>query len=135
MPNMSIAFSIIGSILIFLAAVFHVYVFILESLTWRTPKTWKTFGLPSQEHADIIRPMAFNQGFYNLFLALGAVVGLALLGINSTIAYTLMLFSALSMVGAGAVLFFSVKTSRRAAFIQAGPPLLGVLFVILGRAL
>ena len=132
---MSIAFSIIGSILIFLAAVFHVYVFILESLTWRTPKTWKTFGLPSQEHADIIRPMAFNQGFYNLFLALGAVVGLALLGINSTIAYTLMLFSALSMVGAGAVLFFSVKTSRRAAFIQAGPPLLGVLFVILGRAL
>lgn len=132
---MSTTYSIIGSILIFLAAVFHVYVFFLESITWRSPKTWKTFGLPNQEHADIIRPMAFNQGFYNLFLALGAGIGLALLGINSTIAYTLMLFSALSMVGAGAVLFFSVKTSRRAAIIQAGPPLLGVLFVILGRTL
>ena len=79
--------------------------------------------------------MAFNQGFYNLFLALGAGVGIALLDINSTIAHTLMLFSALSMVGAGVVLFFSVKTSRRAAVIQAGPPLLGVLFVILGLAL
>lgn len=131
---MKTAFLIIGSVLIFLAAVFHVYVFTLESITWRSPKTWKTFGLPSQEHADIIGPMAFNQGFYNLFLALGAGVGLALLGTNSAIAHTLMFFSALSMVGAGVVLFFSVKTSRRAAIIQAGPPLLGVLFTILGLA-
>lgn len=129
---MKSAFLIIGSILIGIAAVFHIYVFTLESITWRTPKTWKTFGLPGQEHAEIIRPMAFNQGFYNLFLALGAGVGLALLGINSTIAHTLMLFSALSMAGAGAVLFFSVKKSRRAAIIQAGPPLLGVLFIVLG---
>lgn len=125
--------SIIGSVLIFLAAIFHIYVFTLESLTWRSPKTWKTFGLQSQEQANTIAPMAFNQGFYNLFLALGALVGLALLGINSTIALTLMMFSALSMVGAGTVLFFSVKTSRRAAIIQAGPPLFGILFVLLGR--
>lgn len=132
--NMSSTFLIIGSTLIFLSAVFHVYVFILESITWRLPKTWKTFGLPSQEHAEIIRPMAFNQGFYNLFLALGAGTGLALLGINRTIAFSLMLFAALCMVGAGVVLFFSVKTSRRAAIIQAGPPLLGVVFVLLGLA-
>ncbi len=125
---------IIGSILIGLAAVFHVYVFTLESITWRRPKTWKTFGLPSQEHAEIIRPMAFNQGFYNLFLALGAGAGLALLGVDATIAHTLMIFSALSMVGAGSVLFFSVKKSRRAAIIQAGPALLGALFIVLGLA-
>ena len=129
---MKTAFSIIGSTFIFLAALFHVYVFVLESITWRTPKTWKTFGLPSQEHAEIIRPMALNQGFYNLFLAFGAGLGLALLGFNSTIAHTLIFFSALSMVGAGAVLFFSIKTSRRAAIIQAGPPLLGVLFLLMG---
>jgi uncharacterized membrane protein len=46
-----------------------------------------------------------------------------------------MLFSALNMVGAGVVLFFSVETSRRAAIMQAGPPLLGVLFVLLGLLL
>jgi len=132
---MKTAFLIIGSILIFLAAAFHVYVFTLESITWLTPKTWKTFGLSDQEHANIINSMAFNQGFYNLFLALGALVGLALLGVNSTIAHTLMLFSALSMIGAGVVLFFSVRSSRRAAIIQAGPPLLGMIFVILGLAL
>jgi putative membrane protein len=128
---MNAALLTIGSILIFLAAAFHLYVFFLESVTWRTPKTWKTFGLPSQEHADIIRPMAFNQGFYNLFLALGAGVGLALLGVASTVAVTLMVFAALCMVGAGVVLFFSIPTSRRAALIQAGPPFFGVLFVLL----
>jgi putative membrane protein len=132
---MKSALTIIGSILIFLATVFHLYVFKLETLTWRTPKTWKTFGIPSQDHADIIAPMAFNQGFYNLFLALGTGAGLAMLTINTTIALTLILASALSMVGAGAVLFFSVKRSRPAAMIQAGPALLGVLALIAGRLL
>lgn len=131
---MKTAFLSIGCVLIFLGAAFHSYVFTLESITWKKPKTWKTFGLSSQEHADIIAPMAFNQGFYNLFLALGAGIGIALLGINSTVGFSLMLFAALSMVGAGAVLFFSVKRSRRAAIIQAGLPLLGVVFVLLGLA-
>lgn len=132
---MKTAVTAIGTVLIFLSAIFHVYVFTLESITWRRPKTWKTFGLSSRDHADVIAPMAFNQGFYNLFLSLGALVGIALLGINATIGFTLMFYAALSMVGAGLVLFFSVKTSRRAAIIQAGPPLLGIALVLLGRAL
>ena len=132
---MGTGLSIVGASLIFLAVLFHFYVFVLESLTWRKPKTWKTFGISSQERADIIAPMALNQGFYNLFLALGAGVGLVMLGINSTIALTLLAFASLSMAGAGAVLFFSVKTSRRAAIIQAAPPLLGIIFLLLGRSL
>ncbi len=130
---MRTTYSILGPILIVLAAFFHIYVFSMESLTWRKPITWKSFGVSSQEKADIIAPMAFNQGFYNLFLASGALLGLVLLGVNSTVGFTLMLFTALCMGGAGLVLFFSVKTSRRAALIQAGPALLGALFVVLGR--
>jgi len=128
---MNFALLALGSIIIFLAAAFHVYVFVLESLAWRAPKTWKTFGLPSQEHADIIRPMAFNQGFYNLFLAVGALAGIGLLGTSVTIAVTLMMFTALCMVGAGVVLFFSVPASRSAALVQGVPPLFGVLFLVL----
>ncbi len=129
---MRTALLVVGSIFIAVAAIFHVYFFTLESLTWRSPKTWKTFGLPSQEHAEIIQPMAFNQGFYNLFIALGSLTGIAILGINSTVGYTLMIFASTCMIGAGAVLFFSVKKSRKAAIIQGGPPLLGVLFVLIG---
>ena len=36
------------------------------------------FGIRSAEDAAIVRPMAFNQGFYNLFLAIGIVAGLGL---------------------------------------------------------
>ena len=128
-------FLIIGSIFIALAAIFHVYVFILESLKWRSPKTWKAFGLLSQEHADIIARMAFNQGFYNLFLALGAGSGLALLALNATVGHSLIFFSSACMVGAGAVLFISVKTSRKAAIMQAGPPLIGSILILIGLSL
>ncbi len=132
---MGTAISIFGALLILLATLFHIYVFKLESLTWQKPKTWKTFGISSQERADIIAPMALNQGFYNLFLAVGSGAGLVMLGFDSVIALTLISFASLSMAGAGMVLFFSVKTSRRAAIIQAGPPLLGLIFLLVGRAL
>ena len=79
--------------------------------------------------------MALNQGFYNLFLAIGAGVGLVMLSINSVMALTLLTFASLSMAGAGMVLFFSVKTSRHAAIIQAGPPMLGILFLLIGRVI
>jgi putative membrane protein len=132
---MGITLSALGALLITVAIAFHAYVFYLESVTWRKPKTWKTFGIANQDHANIIAPMALNQGFYNLFLAIGAGVGLVLLGVNSVIALTLIAFASLNMAGAGAVLFFSVKSSRREAIIQAGPPMLGIVFLLIGRAL
>ena len=132
---MAFTLSTIGSILIVLATAFHIYVFTLETLSWRKPKTWKIFGISSQEHADIIARMAFNQGFYNLFLAIGSGAGLITVGFNSEVGLTLLATATLSMAGAGVVLFFSAKTSRRAAIIQAGPPLLGMIFLLLGRAL
>lgn len=132
---MSTFLSIVGGIFVGISVIFHAYVFVLESISWTKPKTWKTFGLPNQEHADIIRPMALNQGFYNLFLALGAGVGLALLGGNKTVALSLISLAEFSMVGAGLVLFFSVKTSRRAAIIQAGPPLIGVVCLLIGQSI
>ena len=49
----------------------------MESLTWTQPATWKRFGVASQADAETTRPTAYNQGFYNLFLALGALVGIA----------------------------------------------------------
>ena len=122
----------VGLAFLALSALFHIYVFYLESVAWTKPKTWKTFRIPSQEHAEIIRPMALNQGFYNLFLALGIVIGLVLLPTHSTIGYTLMISAASSIVGAGLVLLASVKGSARSAAMQAGPALLGILFLLVG---
>ena len=53
-----------------LAAVLHVYIFTMESLTWTTPRTRATFGTTAAE-AETTKMLAFNQGFYNLFLEVG----------------------------------------------------------------
>ena len=125
----------IGLFFLLASGFFHIYIFILESITWLKPKTWKAFGLPSQDIAAVIQPMAFNQGFYNLFLAVGVLVGSLIAITNETIGFTIMLFAASSMVGAGIVLFFSVKRSRSAALLQAVPPLIGIICIAIGLAI
>ena len=62
----------------FLAAALHVFIFTMESVTWTRPATWKRFSIESQDHAEITRSLAYNQGFYNLFLAAGALTGIGL---------------------------------------------------------
>ena len=51
-----------------IAALMHVVFFAFESLLFRQPSVWRLFTT-SQEAADHMEPMAYNQGFYNLFLA------------------------------------------------------------------
>jgi putative membrane protein len=125
---------IVGIVFVALAALFHVYIFTLESLTWTSARTRKTFGIHSTEEAETTRALAFNQGFYNLFLAIGAAVGLVLLGVNSSAAVALIVLAAGSMVLAGLVLILSSKELRRSGLIQATPPLIGIVFVLLAFA-
>ncbi|MCU1523257.1 MAG: epimerase [Microbacteriaceae bacterium] len=131
---MNTVFLVIGAIFIFLAAVFHFYVFFLESVTWTNPRTWRIFGVASQEDAETIRPMAFNQGFYNLFLGLGAGIGLILLASVPAAGFALVFMGAGSMVLAALVLLLSSKTNRRSALIQGAPPLVGIVFILLALA-
>ena len=64
-----------------LAALVHVYIFVLESLRWTEPATRRVFGT-TEEAAAITQPLAYNQGFYNLFLAIGTVAGIGMVGSN-----------------------------------------------------
>ena len=113
-----------------IAALLHVLFFKLESLDWRKPKTWKTFGLASQEDADTTASLAFNQGFYNLFLAIGTFVGIGLIAFcdnHDTMGWTLIVFACGSMLAAAVVLISSGgKSYARAAAIQGVPALLAV---------
>ena len=130
------AFVIIGSVFVFLAAVTHVLIFFLESIAWSRPTTWKRLGIASQADAETVKPMAFNQGFYNLFLAVGVGVGLVLLGGVGTLqaGIAISLFAALSMVAAALVLVVSSPKLARAAAIQGVAPLLGSIFLIIALA-
>jgi len=120
------------TILVGIAALIHLYIFVLESILWRREKTWRTFGVSSQADADVTRPMAYNQGFYNLFLALGALIGLVLLWLGMPEAGAALVFLAAgSMVAAALVLIISSPKLARAAAIQGLAPLLGIIALLL----
>lgn len=110
------------------AAAIHVWIFVLESVWFMRPAVFRRFGLASEEQARIVRSFAYNQGFYNLFLAVGVVAGLALLATGDTAgARTLVLFACGSMVAAGLVLVTHNRSFARAAAIQAASPLVAIL--------
>jgi putative membrane protein len=117
-----------------LAALLHVYIFVLESVRWTQPKTWKTFGIADQRTADATKPMAYNQGFYNLFLAIGAAVGVVLWianGFGDVAGRTLLIFSLGSMLAAAFVLVTSGRKNLRPASIQGTLPLIGLVLTLL----
>ena len=122
---------VLSAIFAALAALLHIYIFTLESVTWSQPTTWRIFGIRTQRDADTIKPMAFNQGFYNLFLALETGLGVILLAVSLPVAVTLLVVGASSMMLAALVLLLSSKTTRRSALIQGVPPFIGLLFLLL----
>jgi putative membrane protein len=130
---MSGVFLVIGAILVGLAALIHVFIFVLESVLWSRPATWKRFGLRSQEEADTVRPMAYNQGFYNAFLALGAGAGVVMIASANVRGegIALSIFVLLSMLLASVVLITSNPKLARAAATQGFVPLLGLIFLVL----
>lgn len=125
MPAPAVVFAV-------LAALIHVLFFVMESVLFTRPAVWPRFGLRSQEQADVVRPMAFNQGFYNLFLALGIVVGLALAAGDADSAGTaLVVFASSCMVAAGVVLVLTNRRFLPAAAVQVLPPLLAIASIVL----
>jgi putative membrane protein len=111
-----------------IAALVHVWFFALESLLFERPSVFRRFGLRSAEDAAIVRPMAFNQGFYNLFLAAGIGGGLLLIANGQEAAgRAIVVFACACMVGAGVVLLATNRRFLAAAALQAGPPLVAIV--------
>lgn len=109
-----------------LAAALHVYIFVLESVRWEAPATRAVFGT-TVESAAVTRPLAFNQGFYNLFLAIAAGVGIVLIGSDRTVAITLVVSATGSMLAAASVLILSDRSKARAAIVQGAFPAICLL--------
>lgn len=124
---------VVGLVLTGVAALIHVYIFYLESLAWTDPRTRAIFGVRTDEQAEATRPLAFNQGFYNQFLAVWIALGTVLIGVGSTtVGATLVYVGAGSMVAAGLVLILSDRRKASAALLQLAPPLLGLVALTVG---
>ncbi|MBB1031365.1 DUF1304 domain-containing protein [Dietzia sp. SLG310A2-38A2] len=118
---------IFSLILAALAALVHVVIFALESLMWTSARARRVFGT-SLDEARATQQLAFNQGFYNLFLAIVAAVGIAFVLAGPVPVGAALLFAgAGSMAAAALVLFLSAPDKRGAALKQGVLPLLSVL--------
>ncbi len=84
------------------------------------------------EQAETTRLLAFNQGVYNLMLALAALGGLGLWAAGyETIGLTLAGYGCLSMLVAAMALIASAPPLKRGAAIQAGPALVFLVFLLI----
>jgi putative membrane protein len=114
-----------------LAALIHVYFFVLESLWFMRPAVYRRFGLDSEDEARIVRSFAYNQGYYNLFLAAGVAFGLTLVAVGDASAgRAVALFACSSMIAAGVVLALYNPSFLRAAAIQVVPGLVAVVGIL-----
>jgi putative membrane protein len=125
---------IAGLVLAGIAALVHVFIFYLESVAWTSPRARAAFGT-SEEEARVTRSLAFNQGFYNLFLAAAVVLGIVLYAAGQTaVGATLALTGAGSMSAAALVLLLSRPDMAAAALKQGVIPALGVTLLAIGLA-
>ncbi len=127
---------IIGLVFAAIAAAFHVFIFALESVRWTDPETRKIFGVATEADAVTMKALAFNQGFYNLFLALATLLGIAFLFSGLVpVGYTLVFAGTSMMFAAALVLVLSDRSKARAALLQGLAPLLAIVAIGLGLAL
>ncbi|WP_053385341.1 DUF1304 domain-containing protein [Leucobacter celer] len=123
-----------GLALAIIAALLHVYIFYMESLAWTSPKVRHTFG-SSEEEAQATKEMAFNQGFYNLFLAVLALLGTIMYLVGAEAAGAALVLAGVGSMGAAAlVLLLSSPDKRSAALKQGVVPILAIVFFTIGIA-
>jgi putative membrane protein len=117
-------------ILASIAVLFHVSVFVLESLLFSRPGVRSLFGVKAESAAGV-RTWALNQGFYNLFLAAGPLLGLVFYHSGEiAVGRALVMYGCAFMVGCGVVLVLSNRRLWLGAVAQGGPPLIALAAVL-----
>lgn len=122
-------------------ALFHILFFVVESFFWLNPAVYesvvKNLDINTSaslfEQAQVLESLFFNQGFYNLFIACGAIVGMIYFKSGKTqVGLTLLSYACLMALGAAIVLAVSTQ-SLAGALIQGAPPLLTMMALLWAR--
>jgi putative membrane protein len=118
----------ISLVLATLAGLLHVYFFLLESVLFRKPFAHRTFGVNDPAEVETLAFSMLNQGFYNLFLAVGTLIGV----VGTVRGWepqgpTLVVFCCGCMVAAALVLVVARPRMARAALVQGLLPLLALV--------
>jgi putative membrane protein len=119
--------NLVTQIFAIVAALFHVATFVMESVLFGRPAVQRIL-VGRAEPAPGVRLWAFNQGFYNLFLAAGPVAGVIAAGMgHESIGRALVVYSCAFMAACGVILFISNPKLWRGTVAQSGPPLIALV--------
>jgi putative membrane protein len=122
--------AVAGSILIAVAVVIHVALFSMQSATWST--TWRRFAVRDPAEAETLRPMIYRQGFFHLFLAVGAAIGLFFYWTKlHNAGFAVLLFCAGCMVLGAVVLLTMGRNYIRLALVEGAVPLVALVLLCL----
>lgn len=113
----------VGTVLVGLIALLHVYILVLEMFLWDTPRGRRAFGM-NAEKAAMTKVLAANQGLYNGFLAAGLLWGLW----QGDAGLDVQVFFLACVLVAG--LYGGATASRRIYFIQALPAAIALGFIV-----
>jgi len=113
----------LGTVLVVVVAVIHVYILWLEMFAWTSPRGRAAFGT-TEEFATETRTLAANQGLYNGFLAAGLVWG----AIADSTAAKLFFLVCVAVAG----LYGAATASRRILLVQTLPAVVALVFVLIG---
>ena len=116
-----------------LAAAVHLYIWWLESIAWTTPAARKVFRTSPAE-AETTKFLAFNQGYYNLALAVMVLIGIVIeLALAPVVGLTLVVAGTSTMLFAALVLASASPAHRPAAVRQGLFPALTLLALAIGQ--
>ena len=113
----------LGTILIALIAILHVYILVLEMFLWEKPYGLKAFG-NTLEKAQMTRVLAQNQGLYNGFLAAGFFWSL-LAPTACAVAIANFFLGCVLVAG----IYGGLTASKKIIYIQAVPALITLIVV------
>lgn len=108
--------------LIFLIALLHIYILVLEMFLWEKPAGLRAFR-NTPEKAAATRVLAANQGLYNGFLAAGLLWGLWL----GAEAFGVKLFFLICIAVAG--VFGALTAARKILYIQTLPAVIAIVLL------
>ena len=113
----------LGTILIALIAILHVYILVLEMFLWDKPYGLKAFG-NTLEKAQLTKVLAQNQGLYNGFLAAGLFWSL-LAPTACAVAIANFFLGCVLVAG----IYGGLTASKKIIYIQAVPALITLIVV------
>ncbi len=114
-----------------LAGIIHAVFFLLESVFWHKPQVHSIFRIDNTADAETLSVFVQNQGYYNLFLALGLFAAVWLSRKNKVASRTLAIYICLFMIGAAVVLRFTMPAMTAGPLIQGVAPAIALLSIYL----